>query len=83
MLKTPYFINNKREARNSSHPTNRGTNQNSHRKYEAGKVDCSYVKNLRASSSSKESEARIQNYDNRGTNYQRTNLTSQNGFRKK
>ena len=32
-------INKNREVGNSSHPTKRGTNQNSHRKYEAGKVD--------------------------------------------
>ena len=59
MVKTSYFTNKNREARNSSHPTNRPTNKNSHRKYEARKVGSSYVKKLRASSSNKESEARI------------------------
>ena len=83
MLETSYFTNKNREARNSIHPTDRGTNHNSHRKYEAGKVDSSYIKKLGASSSNKESEARSQNYANKGTNYQRTNSTSQNGFRKK
>ena len=83
MVKTSYFTNKNREARNSSHPTNKGTNQNSHRKYEAGKVDSSYVKILCGSSSNKESEARSQNYANRGTIYQRTNSSSQDGFRKK
>ena len=83
MLETSYFTNKNREARNSIHRTNKGTNQNSHRKYEAGKVDCSCIKYLRSSSSNKESEARSQNYANRGTNYKRTNSTSQNGFRKK
>ena len=76
MLKTLYFTNKNKEARNSSHPTNRGTNQKSHRKYEARKVDSRHVKKLCASSSNKESEARSQNYANRGTGYQMTNSAS-------